>query len=153
MIWIVPVLLWIDYIKDVDRRKENIRKLFGTNHVFFIDEFGYEHLYKDCILPYEKFNLPVYVNGLYDNDNNSNLDLSAIDRLKEWFNTESEPLFVVSGHGGIGKTTLAKQFLDYVYDQVNSLGILFIDSKKIISELSRNYSQFKIKVLCLGQIS
>ena len=24
-------------IKDVDRRKENIRKLFGTNHVFFID--------------------------------------------------------------------------------------------------------------------
>lgn len=128
-------------IKDVDRRKENIRKLFGTNHVFFIDEFGYEHLYKDCILPYEKFNLPVYVNGLYDNDNNSNLDLSAIDRLKEWFNTESEPLFVVSGHGGIGKTTLAKQFLDYVYDEVNSLGILFIDSKKIISELSRNYSQ------------
>lgn len=127
-------------IKDVDRRKENIKKLFGTKHVFFIDEFGYEHLYKDCILPYEKFNLPVYVNGLYDNDN-SNLDLSAIDRLKEWFNTESEPLFVVSGHGGIGKTTLAKQFLDYVYDEVNSLGILFIDSKKIISELSRNYSQ------------
>ncbi|GAA0309072.1 NACHT domain-containing protein [Psychrobacter aestuarii] len=128
-------------IKDVDRRKENIRRLFGTNHVFFIDEFGYEHLYKDCILPYEKFNLPVYVNGLYDNDNNTNLDLSAIERLKEWFNTENEPLFVVSGHGGIGKTTLAKQFLDYVHDEINSLGILFIDSKKIISELSRNYSQ------------
>ncbi|MBO2623638.1 NACHT domain-containing protein [Shewanella algae] len=125
-------------IKEVERRKTNLKKLFGSEYVFFIDEFGYEHLYKDCILPYEKFNLPVYVDGLYDEDDA--LDLPAIKRLKEWFNSENEPLFVVSGHGGIGKTTLAKQFLDSVSEEDSDLGILFIDSKEIISELSRNFS-------------
>ena len=125
-------------IKDVERRKINIKKLFGSQYVFFIDEFGYEHLYKDCMLPYEKFNLPVYVDGLYDEEDT--FDLPAIKKLKEWFTSENEPIFVVSGHGGIGKTTLAKQFLDFVSDEIDDPGILFIDSKEIIHELSRNFS-------------
>ena len=124
-------------IKDIQRRKSNIKKLFNSEYVFFIDEFGYEHLYKDCILPYEKFNLPVYVDGLYDDDGS---DLPAINKLKEWLGSENEPIFVVSGHGGIGKTTLAKQFLDSVSIDASETGILFIDSKEIISELSRNFS-------------
>ncbi|HCZ9564926.1 TPA: NACHT domain-containing protein [Vibrio cholerae] len=133
-------IVLIDRPKSIDesRRKTNIQRLFGSDYVFFIDEFGHEHLYKDCILPYEKFNLPVYVDGLYDEEDN--FDLSAIDRLKKWFDSENEPLFVVSGHGGIGKTTLAKQFLDWVSESNAEAGILFIDSKEIISELSRNYS-------------
>jgi len=125
-------------LKDVEKRKENISQSFGTNLVYFIDEFGYQFLYKDCMLPYQKFNLPVYVDGLYESHDKK--DLSAIDRLKEWFKSENEPLFIVNGHGGIGKTTLAKQFLDHVYDISKNSGILFIDSKDIIEELSRNVS-------------
>ncbi|MEY8214642.1 MAG: NACHT domain-containing protein [Colwellia sp.] len=123
---------------DVKKRKANISKLFKSKHVYFIDEFGFQFLYKECILPFEKFNLPVYVDGLYDDKEVK--DCSALDRLVTWFKSENEPLFVVSGHGGIGKTTLAKQFLDHVYDASDEPGILFIDSKEIIHELSRKFS-------------
>ncbi len=125
-------------INNIDKRKSNIKRLFRTDYVFFVDEFGYEYLYKDCIPPYEKFNLPVYVDGLYDGQDMK--DQSALNRLKVWFEAEDEPLFVVSGHGGIGKTTLAKQFLDYINDASLGTGILFIDSKEIINELSRSFS-------------
>lgn len=122
-------------IKDVNKRKENIKSTSKSDFVYFVDEFGYQFLYKDCILPYVKFNLPIYIDSLYDY--NENTDLSALDRLKNWFISENEPLFVVSGHGGIGKTTLAKQFLDFLYLENQNSGILFIDSKEIIGELLR----------------
>ncbi len=128
-------------LKDINNRKKNLSKLFKTPHIFFIEEFGYQHLYKDCMLPYEKFNLPIYIDALYDDREEDKYDLSAIGELNNWYSTENHPLYVVSGHGGIGKTTLAKQFLDHIYDQEDDPGILFIDSKEIIHELSRNYTR------------
>jgi hypothetical protein len=132
-------IILIDRPKNIDsaKRKNNIKKLFKSDHIYFIDEFGYNFLYKDCIHPFMKFNLPVYVDSLFIDEGKDN---SALERLISWHNSDNEPLFVVSGHGGIGKTTLAKQFLDYVYDESDEPGILFIDSKEIIHELSRKFS-------------
>lgn len=122
-------------LKDVNKRKENIKNIAHSDFIYFVDEFGYQFLYKDCILPYVNFDLPIYIDSLYDF--NEDTDLSALDRLKTWFTSENEPLFVVSGHGGIGKTTLAKQFLDFLHAENHNSGILFIDSKEIIGELLR----------------
>lgn len=125
-------------IKDGEKRKSNLKKFFKTKHIYFVEEFGYEYLYKDCIPRYERFNLPVYVDGLYDSQTDK--DQSALEKLKCWFEADDQPLYVVSGHGGIGKTTLAKQFLDYVNSVTSDTGILFIDSKEIVNELSRSFS-------------
>ncbi|MGC1001037.1 hypothetical protein, partial [Pantoea agglomerans] len=79
----------------------------------FIDEFGYQYLYKNCLEEFNKFSLPIYIESLVDNGEGE--VESAHSVLKTWYKRGSDPLFVVKGHGGIGKTTLAKQFLDYVH--------------------------------------
>ncbi|OQK17262.1 hypothetical protein AU255_05055 [Methyloprofundus sedimenti] len=122
-------------LKDTEKRKTNIKKIFNTEHVFFIDEFGYEFLYKDCLLDYVKYNLPVYVDSLIDGDETENKP--ALEELKKWYLHEAAPLLVIKGYGGVGKTTLVKQFLDYIYDCSNNSGILFIDSNEIIDDLAR----------------
>ncbi len=123
-------------LKDADKRKLNISSTFGTRFVYFIEEFGYEFLYKECLLDYVKYNLPVFVDGLVDVVDSE--EMSGFEHLKQWYSREGSPLFVIKGHGGIGKTTLAKQFLDYVYDSnLHDVGILFIDSKEIIDELAK----------------
>ncbi|UJR61750.1 NACHT domain-containing protein [Dickeya zeae] len=117
------------------KRKENLIGTFKTDRILFIDEFGYQYLYKNCLEEFNKFSLPIYIESLVDNGEGE--VESAHSVLKTWYKRGGDPLFVVKGHGGIGKTTLAKQFLDYVHTENPESGILFIDSNDIINELSR----------------
>lgn len=118
-------------IKDLDRRKGNLKTRFRTEFVYFIDEFGYKNLYSEHMLEYEPYRVPNYVDSL------SASSIAAIDQLKAWYDAISNPLMVIKGYGGIGKTTLVKQFLDYIHGTTQDIGILFIDSNEIIDELLR----------------
>ena len=120
-------------LKDLERRKNNLKTRFQTEHVFFIDEFGYKNLYSEYMLDYQPYRLENYVEGVADIG--SDEKKKALDQLKEWYDSVSNPLMVVKGFGGIGKTTLVKQFLDIVYDNNEDVGILFIDSNEIVDEL------------------
>lgn len=117
------------------KRKENLIGTFHIDRILFIDEFGYQYLYKNCLEEFNKFSLPIYIESLVDNGDGK--VESAHSVLKTWYKRNNDPLFVVKGHGGIGKTTLAKQFLDHVHTENPESGILFIDSNDIINELSR----------------
>jgi nucleoside phosphorylase len=121
-------------LKESQRRKENLGAIFGTPHVFFIDDFGWRFLYKEHIQGYVPYKLPVYIESLTDNSFSSGSE-SALRQLKAWYSSISAPLMVVKGYGGIGKTTLVKQFLDEIHAENDDTGILFIDSQEIIGEL------------------
>lgn len=121
-------------LKDSERRKDNLKAVFETSSVFFIDDFGRQFLYKEHIQGYSPFNLPVYVESLAETSLSGNSE-SALHQLKSWYASTSEPLVVIKGYGGIGKTTLVKQFLDEVHSIDPETGILFIDSHEIIGEL------------------
>ncbi|MDN7599927.1 NACHT domain-containing protein [Burkholderia gladioli] len=120
-------------LKDSERRLDNLKTVFETTSVFFIDDFGRKFLYKDHIQSYAPFNLPVYVESLAETSLHGSE--SALRQLKAWYSSTSAPLMVIKGYGGIGKTTLVKQFLDEVYSKDSETGILFIDSHEIIGEL------------------
>lgn len=121
-------------IKDSERRKENIAQAFKTEHVFFIDEFGFDYLYHDYIQKYEKYNQSVFVESLskeFVAGTNS-----ALTILRHWYESVAAPVMVIKGYGGIGKTTVVKQFLDDIYDSKRDIGLLFIDSTEIIGHLA-----------------
>lgn len=121
-------------LKESDRRKDNLKAVFSTENVFFIDDFGRQFLYKEHIQSFTPFNLPVYVESLTETSLPGTPE-SALHQLKTWYASISAPLVVIKGYGGIGKTTLVKQFLDEVYSANPDAGILFIDSHEIIGEL------------------
>lgn len=120
-------------LKDLERRKSNLKTRFKTEHVFFIDEFGYKNLYAEHMLEYQPYRVENYVEGIADIGGDDKK--KALDQLKDWYDSVSNPLMVIKGFGGIGKTTLVKQFLDSVYDANEDAGILFIDSNEIVDEL------------------
>lgn len=122
-------------IKETERRKENIAQVFKTEHVFFIDEFGFDYLYHDYIQKYEKYNQSVFVESLSKEIVNGTN--SALTILRSWYDSVAAPVMVIKGYGGIGKTTMVKQFLDDVYDSKRNIGLLFIDSNEIIDYLAR----------------
>lgn len=122
-------------IKDTEKRKDNISKIFGTKHVYFIDEFGLNYLYRDFIQDYESYNLPVFVESLTEADHDG--DKSALRILNKWYESIAVPIMVIKGYGGIGKSTLAKQFLDNIGDHNKDIGLIFIDSNDIVDRLSK----------------
>ncbi|MXN29480.1 hypothetical protein [Delftia sp. CH05] len=133
----LPLIILTDSpsIKDKDKRKENIAQVFKSKHVYFIEEFGLNFLYGDFIGDFERYNLPVFVESftaeVIEGEN------SALKVLDRWYACSSSPLMIVKGYGGIGKTTLVKQFLDNINKIDETIGLMFIDSNEIIDGLTR----------------
>lgn len=124
-------------LKDPNERKKGLRGIFNTEKVYFIDEFGYNFLYKNCISDYEPFGVSVFVESYSDSDLYQNGEKTALGILNEWYGSVSQPILVVKGEGGIGKTTLVKHFLNTIHQSHKDIGLLFIDSNSIINELNR----------------
>ena len=103
--------------------------------MFFIEEFGLNFLYGDFIQHFERYNIPIFVESftseLIDGHN------SALKALDSWYACPASPLMIVKGYGGIGKTTLVKQFLDNINKADHNVGLMFIDSTEIIDGLLR----------------
>lgn len=142
----VTILTERPSIKKTEDRKINLEKAFhstfkGLNSitlktVSFIDEFGIKYLYKHCITEYVKYDV-LYIDSDVNFEQNQQ---SALETLKMWYERDANPLLIIKGHGGIGKTTLVKHFLDSVHEENKEKGILFIDSNEIIDRLTRQSS-------------
>lgn len=118
--------------------KVNIKKIFSAEEVYTIEEYGYKNLYNGYfdtnIFHQGSFNIKSFVEPFAKNRK----EITAYITLNEWYQELSNPLIVIKGYGGVGKTTLVKYFLDKVIDSAKEdTNVLFINSKEILNDIVR----------------
>lgn len=141
----IKIILVDEINKDKGKTdKERIQKIFKETfqsvEVYYLEEFAIEKLSKNL------FNVDIFHEGNFDIQDfikpftDISDDKTADLLLKEWYYSPNEPLLVMKGIGGIGKTTVIKYFLDDLYraNNKNNLNILFINSHEIINDIMRN---------------
>lgn len=134
-------------IAQPSNRKKNVdifAKKAGLSEfkIYFIDEFGKKHLYKEYLEPFLFRDEFPNTNNFIDNnviDKSNNRDsLKATRVIKDWFLEDDSPIIVLTGMGGVGKTTLTKYFLNSTLkDQAQNQDkyVLFLDSSTLIDKL------------------
>lgn len=127
----------------LEARKNNISNKFRPVNLFYIDDFIRDLCTPKILMDDDsKFLIisnfiPPILNGKINSDNiNSFID--------HWFEKENEPILVVKGAGGIGKTTFAQYISDYAIKSTPKTTVLFIDSVQIKDNLLKNISDKQI---------
>jgi hypothetical protein len=129
--------------KNFSVRKKNITNKFNPLKVFYIDEFIKKHCTPNLFidesnnedfLNLSNFVLPSYKLGT----NNENID----SYIEEWLNKDNDPLLIIKGDGGIGKTTFAYYIADKTKEIKGQPSVLFIDSIQVKDNLLNRRNQF-----------
>lgn len=126
--------------KLLEKRKNNIRDKFQPLNIFYIDDFirdqctpnnfAHRHKLDDKYLGIHNFVVPHFEYEKHVHESPS--------FFQDWLEHENEPILVIKGEGGIGKTTMA-QFIADKYLKLNTDAfVLFIDSSEVIAKLTDN---------------
>ena len=127
-------------------RKIEVRNKFTPTNLFYIDEFLLEFCTTtqfDATQEVQEFlNIRNFVFPYLINDRLVNTqDAEWINKgyLKDWLYYPDEPILVIKGWGGIGKTTLARSVSDTYTQERPNAKVIFIESQEIIEHLMREY--------------
>ena len=147
----IELIILVDVPKETNRnkRKENLEKFFkefkiNNFKIHFIDDFGREFLYKEHIEPFlfdkDYQNTKYFIDSHITSKENSSEELNASEVISSWFQEEDSPVIVLTGEGGIGKTTLAKYFLNNTLKNStdNKQYVLFLDSATLVGKLKES---------------
>lgn len=121
-----------------ERRKNNISSLFNPTKIFYIDDFIWIYCTpEDFKKQYSKFGINNYVDPYFAEQKG----IRALSYLRQWYVTENNPILVIKGSGGIGKTTLVKYFSDILAADNKNFRSLFIDTNEIVNRLKQHVNR------------
>lgn len=131
----------------LETRKKNVSDKFRPINIFYLDEFIKEECTPKIIKDEDDTNYLNISNFIIPNikslpENHSNINIY----IEEWLLSEAEPILVVKGTGGIGKTTFAQYIADISNKKLPENNVLFIDSLQIKDYLIKNKNQEKLSL-------
>ncbi|MFC3171510.1 DnaA ATPase domain-containing protein [Acinetobacter vivianii] len=126
-------------ITDSSRRLQSIDKaLYDQNikikNTVFLEDFGLNYIYKNALdnVVFKKFKKRdsyVQSNALLNGRVKG-----AHDILNEWMKKVYNPILVIQGEGGIGKTTLLENYLNKLIEFNKNTKILYMTSSNIVKK-------------------
>lgn len=130
---------------NIESRKRNILEKFRPINIFYIDDFIREQCTPSVIIDEDtKFlNISNFIIPLFNNESEENK--SALF-LNNWFEADGEPILVIKGSGGIGKTTFSQYVADKAKIKNPNLSVLFIDSLQIKDSLLKHKFKDNLKL-------
>nr|WP_314895976.1 caspase family protein [uncultured Flavobacterium sp.] len=130
---------------NIESRKRNISEKFKPINIFYIDDFIREQCTPKIIneddskfLNISNFILPIF--------NNETEEIISNNFILNWFEKDDEPILVIKGSGGIGKTTFSQYVADKAITKNPNISVLFIDSLQIKDSLLRNKQIDELKL-------
>lgn len=130
----------------LEDRLDNARKSFKVSRAFYLDEFISQYVANEITVQNP--------NAKYSSTNNFiepelkaiEGELSDFDQIENWILSEFDPILIITGGGGIGKTTLAREIADRYYQINTNAQIVFIEASnpQVINNLTRLSEMKKI---------
>lgn len=125
------------------KRLQYIEKIFKeagfkVNKTMFLDDFGESYLYKNNLneIKFTSFKKKISYVQSDAIVKGSNRDKDSHTILNEWMKRIYEPILVIQGEGGIGKTTLLEQYLNKLNDMNKKTKIIYMTSSNILNKIA-----------------
>lgn len=139
----------IDKKKDITKNIKDfklIRKV--NNNIHYIDDFIWKNTIEDELDINEADTRKDFIDQIIYTENSEEIELS-LDFLKKEVINQYNPISVIYGSGGVGKTTLCNALEDSINQDTNlRKKVFYIKGEKIVDILSQqNQASFKIKSL------
>jgi hypothetical protein len=119
----------------IEKRIETIKNKFSPLSVYYVDDFirnncthpNYFQKTQSKFLETKNFIPPTIKSEFYSEVN--------LETVQTWIISDHEPILVVKGVGGIGKTTLTEYISDLFINKNLNSKVIFIDTHDLIEEL------------------
>lgn len=120
--------------------KSAYKSIFGVeSNVEFIEDFGKKFLYQEYLQPmlFNQYfqNTEFFIESFSSKINTNQKRVVASRLLKSWYKADNRPLIVLTGSGGVGKTTIVRNFLNTNLKINEDQYVLFLDSSSLLDKL------------------